>query len=161
MEFLWKYYAENMHQKLVADPFLILVNSPKQPLHARNCLKIRYFERGLSKSLKQVYFFSRTKPLLMDKLSKTKTCLELVTSCSSGYQTSSENFCYQLLPGQVWWNINQFLSYSKNYICTFMQAKPWHHKLFHFHLPFWIWKVWKGRKILKTKLNISRKKRAL
>ena len=26
-----------------------------------------------------------------------------------------------------------------------MQANSWHHKLFHFHLPFWIWKVWKGR----------------
>ena len=22
-----------------------------------------------------------------------------------------------------------------------MQASSWHHKLFHFHLPFWIWKV--------------------
>ena len=26
-----------------------------------------------------------------------------------------------------------------------MQDNLWHHKLFHFHLPFWIWKVWKGR----------------
>ena len=37
------------------------------------------------------------------------------------------------------------MSYSKNYICKFMQASSWHHKLFHFHLSFWIWKVWKGR----------------
>ena len=29
--FLWKNHAENVHQKLVPDPFLILVNSPKQP----------------------------------------------------------------------------------------------------------------------------------
>ena len=28
-----------MHQKLVPDPFLILVNNPKQPLHARNSFK--------------------------------------------------------------------------------------------------------------------------
>ena len=27
-----------------------------------------------------------------------------------------------------------------------MQVNLWHHKLFHFHLSFWIWKVWKGRK---------------
>ena len=28
--------AENVHLKLIPDPFLILVNNPKQPLHARN-----------------------------------------------------------------------------------------------------------------------------
>ena len=26
-----------------------------------------------------------------------------------------------------------------------MQTNLWHHKLLHFHLPFWLWKVWKGR----------------
>ena len=45
-----------MHQKLVLDPFLILVNNQKQPLHARNSFKKRYFERGLSKSLKKANF---------------------------------------------------------------------------------------------------------
>ena len=30
-----KDYAENMHQKLIPDSFLILVNNPKQPLHAK------------------------------------------------------------------------------------------------------------------------------
>ena len=30
------YHAENMQQKLVPDIFIILVNNPKQPLHARN-----------------------------------------------------------------------------------------------------------------------------
>ena len=24
-----------------------------------------------------------------------------------------------------------------------MQANSWHHTLLHFHLSFWIWKVWK------------------
>ena len=33
---LWKIHAENVLQKLVPDLFLILVNNPKQPLHARN-----------------------------------------------------------------------------------------------------------------------------
>ena len=32
-------HAENVHQRLVPDPFLILVYSPKQPLHARNYFK--------------------------------------------------------------------------------------------------------------------------
>ena len=34
-----KNHEENVHQKLVPDPFLIFVNNPKQLLHARN-----YFE---------------------------------------------------------------------------------------------------------------------
>ena len=29
-------HAENVHQKLAPDPFLILLNNPKQPSHARN-----------------------------------------------------------------------------------------------------------------------------
>ena len=45
-----KNYAENVHQKLLPDPFLILVNNPKQPLHARNYFETRYFKRGLAKS---------------------------------------------------------------------------------------------------------------
>ena len=49
--FLWKNHAENMHQKVVPDPFLMLVNNPKQPLTQEIILKIRYFERGLSKNL--------------------------------------------------------------------------------------------------------------
>ena len=36
-------HAENVHQKLVPDPFLILVNNPKQPLHARNAFKNKNF----------------------------------------------------------------------------------------------------------------------
>ena len=44
-------YAANMQQNLVPDLFIILVNNPKQSLHARKSFKARYFERGLSKSL--------------------------------------------------------------------------------------------------------------
>ena len=47
--FLGEKYAENVHQKLVPDPFLILVSSPKQLMYAETLLKIRYFERRLSK----------------------------------------------------------------------------------------------------------------
>ena len=35
--------------------------------------------------------------------------------------------------GMPGYNIKQFLSYFKNYICKFMQANL-QHKLFHFHL---------------------------
>ena len=50
------------------------------------------------------------------------------------------------LSDQVWWcNMKQLLSYFKNYFCKFMQVNSWHHKLFHFHLSFYIWGVWKGR----------------
>ena len=56
-------------------------------------LKIRYFERGLPKNLK-LYFFFRAQSLLMDKIIKSKMGLELATSRSSGYWTSSETFLY-------------------------------------------------------------------
>ena len=50
------------------------------------------------------------------------------------------------------------MSYSKNYICKFMQVNSWHHKLFHFYLSFWIWKVWKGsEKITKIWISWERK----
>ena len=46
-----------MHQKLVPDPFSILLNNSNQPLHARNVFKIRYSEKGFLKNLKKVNFF--------------------------------------------------------------------------------------------------------
>ena len=58
-------------------------------------------------------------------------------------------------------NIKRFLSYSKNYICKFMQANLWHHKFFHFHLPFWIWKVWKRREKLQKLEHLEKEKRLL
>ena len=47
-----------MHEKLAPNPFLILVNQPKQNNHCIQevVLKIRYFERELSKWLKNVNF---------------------------------------------------------------------------------------------------------
>ena len=41
--FLWKNHAENVHQKLVPDSILILINNPKQPLHAKNSFKNEIF----------------------------------------------------------------------------------------------------------------------
>ena len=40
-----------------------MVNNTKQPLHARNSLKTRYFGRGLSKSLKNVNFIFLSNPV--------------------------------------------------------------------------------------------------
>ena len=59
-------------------------------------LVIRYFERGLSKTFKKVNFiFSfEPSPFLMEKVIKNKRDLELVTSPSSGYETSSKKFLY-------------------------------------------------------------------
>ena len=36
-------HTENVHQKLVPGPFLILVDNSKQPLHARNSFKNKIF----------------------------------------------------------------------------------------------------------------------
>ena len=36
-------HAKNVQQNLVSDLFIILVNDPKQPLHARNYFKSKIF----------------------------------------------------------------------------------------------------------------------
>ena len=58
-------------------------------------LKIRYFETGLSKSLKKVNFIFFPNPVPFNGQSYQKQKgLELVTSRSSGYETSLEKFLY-------------------------------------------------------------------
>ena len=47
-----------MHQKLLPNPFFILVNNPKQAF-----LKIRFFEKGLSQSFKKVNFIFLLNPV--------------------------------------------------------------------------------------------------
>ena len=41
--FLWENHAENVHQKLVPDPFLTMVYNQKQPLHTRNSFENKIF----------------------------------------------------------------------------------------------------------------------
>ena len=66
-----------------------------------------------------------------------------------------------ILTGQIWcYNTKRLLSYYKNYICKFMRANLWIHKLFHLHLSFWIWEVRKGREKI-TKIWISRELKEL
>ena len=38
-----KNHAENKHQKLIPDLFLVFLNNSKQPLHARNSFTNRIF----------------------------------------------------------------------------------------------------------------------
>ena len=53
-EHFYGIHAENMHQKLAPDPFLILVNNPKQPLHARTSFKNKIlWKRIIKKALKR------------------------------------------------------------------------------------------------------------
>ena len=150
-----------MDQKLVPDPSLNLVNNPKQPLHARNSFKKKIFwKRIIKRPLKsQLYFFFWTQSLLMDKVIKNKRSLELVTNRTSAYERSSEKFLYQLYI--IWPSLmmlhKAIFELFQNYICKFTQANSWHHKWFHFHLSFFIWKVWKGMENI-TKTWISRER---
>ena len=72
-------------------PFL--VKSPKQQ---EILLKVRYLERGLSKTFKKVNltFFFPTQSLSVDKIIKNKRGLELGTSHSSGYKTNPNKFLF-------------------------------------------------------------------
>ena len=65
----------------------------------------KFWNMIVKKPLKSwLYFFFRTQSLLMDKVIKNKRGLELVTSRSSGYKTSSEKFLYQLCV--IWASLN-------------------------------------------------------
>ena len=45
-----KKYTENVHPKLVPDPFLLSVNISKQPLHARNYFKNKIISKRIIKN---------------------------------------------------------------------------------------------------------------
>ena len=55
-------YAENMHWKLVSDPFLIFLMQNSHYMQYI-LLEKRYFERGLSKRIKKVNFFFLLNPV--------------------------------------------------------------------------------------------------
>ena len=61
----------------------------------RIILKVKYFERGLSKNLKKVTSFFLLNPVPFNRQNyQNKRGLELVTSRYSGYEASSEKFLY-------------------------------------------------------------------
>ena len=117
------------------------------------------------KALKKLTLFFLSNPVPFNGQSYQKQ-KGLGTSDQSLFRLQkfrSEKFLYQLyISDQVWWhNIKQFLSYSKNCVCKFMQANSWHHKLFNFLLSFGIWKVWKGReKIIKISVSYLEKEKS-
>ena len=69
-----------MHQKLIPDPFLILVNNPKQPLHARNSFTNQIFWKRIYKKLlkSQLYFSSEPHVIVMSLICHSNTtCIYL------------------------------------------------------------------------------------
>ena len=85
-------------------------------------LKIRYFERELSKSLKnalKLYFFFGTQSLLMDKIMKNKRGLKLQTSRYSGYKTSSA----RKIPSSVLYYLNNFDNIIKSNFLIISRTK--------------------------------------
>ena len=75
--FVWyleKNHAKNVQQKLVPHLFIILVNNPKQPLHAINYLKSKIlWKRIIKKPWKGNFDFSfEPSPFQKTKISKTK-----------------------------------------------------------------------------------------
>ena len=151
-----------MHQKLFPDPFLILVNNPRVIVCKKFFEKLDILKDDYQKAAKKLTLFFLLSPVPFNGQSYQKQ-KGSGTSDQSLFklQVQKNSFISYILSDQVWWyTIKQFLSYSKNCICKFMQTNSWHHKLFHFHLSFWIWKAWKGKKKI-TKTWISRERKEL
>ena len=78
-----------MHQSDAQDLFLIMVNSPQQPMHVTNSFENKILEKTF-KNL--TWFFPlHSQSLFMDLIMKNKTGLKLVTWVSLGYKTCLEN----------------------------------------------------------------------
>ena len=61
-----------MCQKLVLDPFLILVNNSKQPLHTRNSLKNVILKEDYQKALSKLTLFFLLNPVPLNAQSYQK-----------------------------------------------------------------------------------------
>ena len=81
-----------MHQKLVSDPFLILVNNPEQSLHQKILLKVRCFDLGYQKAFRKLTLFFLLSPIPFNgKSYKKQKGPETNGHSLLGYKTSSEN----------------------------------------------------------------------
>lgn len=92
--FSMKTYGENVQQKAVSDLFLILMTVQNSQYMQETLLKIRYFERGLPKNVKNVsqkvnLTISFAPSLFMDKIIKNNSGMELVANLSLGCKTCS------------------------------------------------------------------------
>ena len=153
-----------MHQKLFPDPYLILLYNltQPQPLHARNSFKNKTFWKSIiRKPSKSFLLFFLLNPVPFNGQSYEKQ-KESGTSDQLLFRLQNKIrkiILFITLSDQVWrCNVKQFSSYSKNYICKFMQTNSCYHKLFQFHFSFWVWKLWKGREKSYKNLNLSRMK---
>ena len=151
-----------MHQKLAPDSFLILLNNPKQPVHGRNYFKSKILKEDYQKALKILTLVFLSNPVSLNgqncQKQKGSETSDQSLFRSRNRKIQKNSFIRFISSDQIWWcNVKQFLSYSKNYICKFMQVNSWHYKLFHFHLSFWIWKVLKGKEKI-TKIWKSRER---
>ena len=89
-----------MYQELVLDPFLILVNNPKQPLHARNYFKNKIFlKEDYQKGFKKLTLFFLSNSLI-DKVIINTRCLELV-ALQVTKQVQKNSFTGYILSGKV------------------------------------------------------------
>ena len=63
-----------MYQKPAPDPFLILLNNPKQPLHPRNYFKKDILKKDYQKALKNLtlFFLLNPVPLIGQSYQKQK-----------------------------------------------------------------------------------------
>ena len=69
-----------VHQKLVLEPTLILVDNPKQPFHARNSFENKIFLKRIIKKPQKVnfYFFFQTQSLFNPiKYGSCQGCLRI------------------------------------------------------------------------------------
>ena len=71
-KFLWKDHAENVHQKLARDPFLILVSNPKQLLHAINSFLNKIFWKRIIRKLLKNNFTFFSNPVSFNRQSYQK-----------------------------------------------------------------------------------------
>lgn len=76
-------HAEKVCQNLVADPLLIMINSPKYPVYARKSFA-RYFESGSSKILTKYTFFLKIQALFVDITMPINRVLEVAKKMRRG-----------------------------------------------------------------------------
>ena len=76
-------------------PFFILVNNQSSYCMQEVLLQIKYFERGLSKTLKKLTLFFLLNPVPLNGQKYQKQKGPGTVNCrSSGYKTSSQKFLY-------------------------------------------------------------------
>ena len=144
-----------MHQKLVPDPFLILVNNPKLPLPARNLFKNTISLKGdYQKDFKKLClsFLWNQVPFNGQDYEKQRE-LELMHQSLFSLQSK-----FRKIPLLAMYYLTKL---DVIYSCCWVIPKitSTNHKLIPFLLSFWIWKGWKGREKLQKLEYLLRKKR--